>query len=195
MTQARASAFGELDIWLARAGRHERLWSKLGAHPVDGGVRFAVWAPNARQVSVIGDFNDWTSGVDVLQPVDETGIWEGDRRRRRGRPSLQVRPRRPREGGPGRVRGGGAAEDGLDRPPVVVHLARRGLDRRSAARASSSSGRSRSTRCTRRRGASGSAGASSPSELATYVAGPRLHARRADARHAPSRSRGRGATR
>ena len=54
MTQARASAFGELDIWLARAGRHEELYAKLGAHRVESGVRFAVWAPNARYVSVIG---------------------------------------------------------------------------------------------------------------------------------------------
>jgi 1,4-alpha-glucan branching enzyme len=77
MTQARASAFGELDIWLARAGRHEELWSKLGAHPVAGGVRFAVWAPNARKVSVVGDFNDWDPAADLLQPVAETGIWEG----------------------------------------------------------------------------------------------------------------------
>jgi 1,4-alpha-glucan branching enzyme len=77
MTQARASAFGELDIWLARAGRHERLWAKLGAHPEEGGVRFAVWAPNAHYVSVVGDFNDWNSGTDELRPVDGTGIWEG----------------------------------------------------------------------------------------------------------------------
>ena len=40
MTQQRASAFGELDIWLARAGRHEELWAKLGAHPLEDGVRF-----------------------------------------------------------------------------------------------------------------------------------------------------------
>ena len=77
MTQARASAFGELDIWLARAGRHEELWAKLGAHPVEGGVRFAVWAPNAHKVSVIGDFNDWDPAADILEPVAETGIWEG----------------------------------------------------------------------------------------------------------------------
>jgi 1,4-alpha-glucan branching enzyme len=76
-TQARASAFGELDIWLARAGRHEQLYAKLGAHRVEGGVRFAVWAPNAKYVSVIGDFNDWDSAADQLQPVDSTGIWEG----------------------------------------------------------------------------------------------------------------------
>ena len=78
MTQAkRQSSFGELDIWLARAGRHEELYAKLGAHPVDGGVRFAVWAPNARYVSVVGDFNDWDPAADPLSPVDETGIWEG----------------------------------------------------------------------------------------------------------------------
>ena len=77
MTQSRASAFGELDVWLARAGRHEQLGEKLGAHLVDGGVRFAVWAPNARRVSVVGDFNDWDTGADSLAPVDETGIWEG----------------------------------------------------------------------------------------------------------------------
>jgi 1,4-alpha-glucan branching enzyme len=77
VSQARASAFGELDIWLARAGRHEELYSKLGAHPVEGGVRFAVWAPNAHHVNVVGDFNDWTPGAARLEPVAETGIWEG----------------------------------------------------------------------------------------------------------------------
>jgi len=76
-TQARASAFGELDIWLARAGRHEQLYEKLGAHVVEDGVRFAVWAPNARYVSVVGDFNHWDSTASPLRPVDGTGIWEG----------------------------------------------------------------------------------------------------------------------
>ena len=85
VTQARASAFGELDIWLARAGRHEELWAKLGAHPVDGGVRFAVWAPNAQQVSVIGDFNDWDPAADVLAAGRRDRHLGRDRRRRRGR--------------------------------------------------------------------------------------------------------------
>ena len=40
-------------------------------------MRFAVWAPNARYVSVVGDFNDWSSTADPLTPVDATGIWEG----------------------------------------------------------------------------------------------------------------------
>jgi 1,4-alpha-glucan branching enzyme len=79
VTQQRASqsAFGEVDIWLARAGRHEELYAKLGAHPLESGVRFAVWAPNARFVSVVGDFNGWDPAADPLRPVDETGIWEG----------------------------------------------------------------------------------------------------------------------
>ena len=61
------------------AGTHVRLYEKLGAHrmTVDGveGVGFAVWAPNAKRVSVVGDFNDWNPGRHVLQPVDDTGIW------------------------------------------------------------------------------------------------------------------------
>jgi 1,4-alpha-glucan branching enzyme len=77
VTSQRESAFGELDIWLARAGRHEELWQKLGAHPVEKGVRFAVWAPNARHVSVIGDWNGWDAAADPLGAVDSTGIWEG----------------------------------------------------------------------------------------------------------------------
>jgi 1,4-alpha-glucan branching enzyme len=72
-----STAFGELDIWLARAGRHEELWQKLGAHPAEKGVRFAVWAPNARYVSVIGDWNGWNPASNPLRPVDATGIWEG----------------------------------------------------------------------------------------------------------------------
>ena len=77
MTRQSQSAFGELDIWLARAGRHEELYAKLGAHPTGTGVRFAVWAPNARQVNVVGDFNGWDAAGTSLEPVDATGIWEG----------------------------------------------------------------------------------------------------------------------
>jgi 1,4-alpha-glucan branching enzyme len=76
-TQTRASAFGELDIWLARAGHHERLYEKLGAHPEEGGTRFAVWAPNARYVSVVGDFNGWDPAAAPLRSLGEPGIWEG----------------------------------------------------------------------------------------------------------------------
>ena len=68
---------GELDLHLAGEGRHERLYERLGAHVVDGGVRFAVWAPNARSVSVVGDWNAWSEDADPLGPVHSSGIWEG----------------------------------------------------------------------------------------------------------------------
>jgi 1,4-alpha-glucan branching enzyme len=72
-----AGGFGDVDIWLARAGRHEKIYEKLGAHLVEGGVRFAVWAPNATFVSVVGDFNSWDSAASPLGLLGETGIWEG----------------------------------------------------------------------------------------------------------------------
>ncbi|MEJ2052823.1 MAG: 1,4-alpha-glucan branching protein GlgB [Calditrichaceae bacterium] len=70
------------DIYLFREGNHFRLYEKLGSHilTVDGteGVYFAVWAPNADKVSVMGDFNDWNDDVHVLSPRwDKSGIWEG----------------------------------------------------------------------------------------------------------------------
>ena len=77
---SRQSVLGELDLHLLGEGRHERLWERLGAHPLDGedaGVRFAVWAPNARAVSVVGDWNSWTEGVDVLEPQESSGVWGG----------------------------------------------------------------------------------------------------------------------
>jgi len=69
------------DVYLFREGRHTRLYQILGAQPArdgeDSGIRFAVWAPNAREVSVIGDFNDWAAGTDPLQRrQDGSGIWE-----------------------------------------------------------------------------------------------------------------------
>jgi 1,4-alpha-glucan branching enzyme len=70
------------DVWLFRQGRHYRLHDKLGAHPcveqgVDG-TRFAVWAPNAEYVSVIGPFNAWDRGAHPLQARrDGSGLWEG----------------------------------------------------------------------------------------------------------------------
>jgi 1,4-alpha-glucan branching enzyme len=71
------SRLGELDLYLVGAGRHEELYAKLGAHVQEGGVAFAVWAPNAEAVSVVGDFNGWDAGSHVLRAVGDSGIWEG----------------------------------------------------------------------------------------------------------------------
>ncbi|MEM2095478.1 MAG: 1,4-alpha-glucan branching protein GlgB [Candidatus Caldarchaeum sp.] len=72
----------DFDVWLFRSGRHFRLYEKLGSHlvKVDGvpGVYFAVWAPNAERVSVVGDFNNWNADEHVLvRREDGSGVWEG----------------------------------------------------------------------------------------------------------------------
>jgi 1,4-alpha-glucan branching enzyme len=76
------SLFTEFDIDLFKAGKHFRLYEKLGAHPIEldgvNGVYFAVWAPCAESVSVIGDFNYWIAGNHELNVRwDASGIWEG----------------------------------------------------------------------------------------------------------------------
>ncbi|TDD93898.1 1,4-alpha-glucan branching protein GlgB [Flavobacterium cellulosilyticum] len=76
------SLLTDFDIDLFKAGKHFRLYEKLGAHliEVDGvkGVYFAVWAPSARSVSVVGDFNYWIQGDHQLNVRwDSSGIWEG----------------------------------------------------------------------------------------------------------------------
>jgi 1,4-alpha-glucan branching enzyme len=71
---------GDTDVWLLAEGRHLRPWDKLGAHPctIDGvaGVAFAVWAPNARQVALAGDFNLWNSRCHPMRLRSECGVWE-----------------------------------------------------------------------------------------------------------------------
>jgi len=74
--------FTDHDIYLFREGNHFRLYDKLGAHRMTAGNRegvyFAVWAPNAERVSVIGDFNGWDPQSAPLGPRwDTSGIWEG----------------------------------------------------------------------------------------------------------------------
>ena len=66
---------GELDLYLLKEGRHHRLWEVLGANVHGTGVRFAVWAPNATAVAVIGDWNSWRPDADPLQPQDSSGVW------------------------------------------------------------------------------------------------------------------------
>jgi len=66
------------DLFLFNEGSHRRLAGKLGAHVLGaGGVHFAVWAPSARGVSVVGDWNWWRSGADPLSARGSSGIWEG----------------------------------------------------------------------------------------------------------------------
>jgi 1,4-alpha-glucan branching enzyme len=71
----------EDDIFLFNEGSHFRLYEKLGAHLVEHagrqGAYFAVWAPNAREVNVIGDFNGWNKQRHPLRPRGSSGIWEG----------------------------------------------------------------------------------------------------------------------
>ena len=76
------SLFSEFDINLFKSGKHYRLYDKLGSHltEVDGekGTYFAVWAPSAKSISVVGDFNYWLEGEHKLMVRwDESGIWEG----------------------------------------------------------------------------------------------------------------------
>ncbi|NUO60921.1 MAG: 1,4-alpha-glucan branching protein GlgB [Hamadaea sp.] len=69
----------DLDLYLFAQGRHERLWTVLGAHEgADGGCRFAVWAPNAREVRVVGDFTGWGAADGVsLEKLGPSGVWSG----------------------------------------------------------------------------------------------------------------------
>ncbi|MEZ5130120.1 MAG: 1,4-alpha-glucan branching protein GlgB [Mycobacterium sp.] len=75
---------GEVDLHLFAEGRHERLWEILGAHPrsfttPDGvveGVSFAVWAPNAKGVSLIGEFNGWDGTDAPMRALGSSGVWE-----------------------------------------------------------------------------------------------------------------------
>ncbi|MFN7102745.1 MAG: 1,4-alpha-glucan branching protein GlgB [Pseudorhizobium sp.] len=71
---------GPMDDYFVREGSHLRLFDKMGAHPIrhEGidGFHFAVWAPNARRVSVVGDFNNWDGRLHVMRLRVDTGIWE-----------------------------------------------------------------------------------------------------------------------
>jgi 1,4-alpha-glucan branching enzyme len=75
----RSSKLTEFDIHLFAEGNHHRIYEKLGAHPmvVEGvkGVYFAVWAPNARNVSILGDFNSWDGRKHQMRKIGN-GIWE-----------------------------------------------------------------------------------------------------------------------
>jgi 1,4-alpha-glucan branching enzyme len=80
MTQAQTDVLlSDLDLYLFGEGNHTRIYEKLGAHPMtrDGvdGTHFAVWAPNAARVSVIGDFNGWDGRSHPMRSLGDSGIW------------------------------------------------------------------------------------------------------------------------
>jgi len=70
----------EVDLYLFNAGDHHRIYEKLGAHYANvdgvGGIQFAVWAPGARSVSVIGSFNDWDRRKHAMRVLGSSGVWE-----------------------------------------------------------------------------------------------------------------------
>ena len=74
------NVLSDLDARLVRQGDHLRLWDALRAHlrELEGvwGTTFAVWAPNAQRVSVVGDFNDWDGRVHGMRLRAECGVWE-----------------------------------------------------------------------------------------------------------------------
>lgn len=74
------SQLGELDLYLLSEGKHAAAYRCLGAHlrTIDGvvGTSFAVWAPNAQRVSVVGDFNNWDGRFHMMRRLGSSGIWE-----------------------------------------------------------------------------------------------------------------------
>src|SRR6266705_5842071 len=79
--QDTTSIFSDFDLYLFGQGKNYRIYEKMGAHPrtVNGisGVHFAVWAPNALAISVIGDFNEWKRGANPMSlRHQDVGVWE-----------------------------------------------------------------------------------------------------------------------
>ena len=81
VTKPAVSLLTDDDLYLFNEGKHFQLYEKLGAHTLthgsDRGTYFAVWAPNAERVSVIGNFNGWNKTSHALVPRGQSGIWEG----------------------------------------------------------------------------------------------------------------------
>uniref|UniRef100_UPI00321FFD00 alpha-amylase family glycosyl hydrolase n=1 Tax=Thermogutta sp. TaxID=1962930 RepID=UPI00321FFD00 len=81
MSESEWRFFSDFAVYLWKQGSHYRSWEKMGAHPCrmggEDGVHFAVWAPNAEKVSVVGDFNGWDETGHPLECFGDTGIWKG----------------------------------------------------------------------------------------------------------------------
>src|SRR5229473_523382 len=75
-----APTLGELDLHLFGEGKHERIYEKLGAHLImhegERGVAFAVWAPNAKSIAVVGNFNEWNGAKHQMRLLGSSGVWE-----------------------------------------------------------------------------------------------------------------------
>ena len=120
------------DLHYFNQGTHHRLYEKLGAHPVNlegvYGTYFAVWAPNAERVAVMGDFNDWSKTDALLTPVEQSGIWEGFVPGTGKGDDLQVPCGFPpgrspcRQGGPARAGVSITAGDGFDSLGFVLRF-------------------------------------------------------------------------
>jgi 1,4-alpha-glucan branching enzyme len=71
---------GDVDLYLLGEGRHERLWNRLGSHVIEHqgttGTAFAVWAPGARAVRVVGDCNSWDGRQHPMRRIGSSGVWE-----------------------------------------------------------------------------------------------------------------------
>ncbi len=82
-TRGDETLWGDVDLYLFGEGRHYKLWERLGCHigeraketGIETGAWFSVWAPNARAVHVVGDFNHFDRSADALTPVESSGIW------------------------------------------------------------------------------------------------------------------------
>ena len=133
-----SSHLTEFDFYLLGEGRHERIYDKLGAQirTVDGvtGTNFAVWAPNATAISVVGEFNRWDTRRHPMRKHFPSGIWElfipevgaGQQYKFRAAGRGWQHHRQDRSHG---VRGGVATPHGFDRGrSITVHLDRPGLD-------------------------------------------------------------------
>ncbi len=77
--QRECSSLSDLDLHLLGEGNHYKSYDKLGAKiktvKKKEGVQFTVWAPNAKSVSFVGEFNDWKAGEDKMERVDHSGYW------------------------------------------------------------------------------------------------------------------------
>ncbi len=171
-------AIGELDLHLIREGRHEELWRVLGAHvrEFDGtqGTSFTVWAPNARAVRVVGDFNGWDGPAHAMRSMGASGVWElfvpgigvGTTYK------FQLLSRGRRLGPEGRPDGAlrrSASGDGIRRHGIVVLVVGCRLDEDPRAPASPCRSPCRSTKSTSRRGDPGCRTATVPMQLIDYV--------------------------